>query len=444
MNRFLFAWVLLLWISPVMVAQSELDGIDPSGQVIVYWHEWDGPQLDAMRAVVGKFNRENPHQIVVQLVGKSSSGRLLGELASDPDPAEARPNVVGGIFPSHVSDLLAEGLVIPLDVYVTHPTWGVTPEDAAGIGVGVRGTFSSALGQGAWPLGLSLNVLAFNQQMLVTLGAQSIPSTLDDLTQWACAAAHSTTPRGQAIQGFPLSLTLGDFEGLVAAQGGALYDATVANFLFNSPQSQTVLAWLQNLNAQGCAYDPGGAYNDSRDFAYGLTPFAFTSSAGLPFIESDIMDSASGLTDWAFMPIPGSQFAAQIYLRGVGIAPSESPQARLASWLFIRYLTTPEAQTLWARGLSYQPVNRNAYELLGEDFLTVNPAYRSVLEMLRRTDVSTFITPPMIGYGDVENQVYEPMIEAVLAGADIPTVTTEAERAAAQVIIEAVREANQK
>ncbi len=443
MRRFWVVLILFLWVSPAIVAHAELDVIDPSGQVIVYWHEWDGPQLDAMRQVVGKFNRENSYGITVQLVSKSNSGRILRGLAAEPDPAEARPNVVGGIFPTHVSGLLTAGLVIPLDAYIAHPIWGVSPEDAAGLGTGVRGSFLSVNGQGAWPLGLSVNALAVNRQMLSDLGAESIPTTYDEMTRLACAAAQSTTERGQAIHGFPLSVTLGDFEGLVAAQGGALYDVAAANFLFNSPQSQAVLAWLQSLNAQGCAYDPGGAYDDSRDFAYGITPFAFTSSAGLPFIESDILDSASGLTDWVFMPIPGVRPAVQIYLRGVGIVPS-SPQAELASWVFMRYLTTPEAQTLWARGLSYQPVNRNAYDLLGEDFLSVNPAYNTVTAMLRRADVLAFISPTIPGYAEVDDDVFEPLLEAVLAGTDIATVTAEAERAAAQVIIEAVRDANQE
>lgn len=433
-------WLMFIFL-PNVDAQSNLDTLDPSGQTIVYWHEWDGPQLDAMREVVGKFNRENPYSIVVQLVSKSNSGRILRELASS-DPTESLPNVIGGIFPSHVHDLLADGLIIPLDAYLTHPTWGVSAEDMAGLGTGTRGAFATPAGQIAWPLGLSLNVLVANRTMLTSLGAQALPTTLEEVTQWSCAATQSQNARGQEVHGFPITLTLGDFEGLVAAQGAMLYDPATANFLFSSAASQTVLSWLKTLNEQTCAYDAGGAYDDSRDFAFGITPFAFTSTAGLPFIEADILDSASGLVDWTFMPIPGATPAAQIYLRGVGIAPSESPEMRLASWLFVRYLTTPEAQNLWARGLSYQPVNRAAYDLLGEDFLSANPVYGSALELLRRPDVALFMTPPIIGYDDVENDVYEPLLEAILTGADVATAAAEAERAAAEVIIEAVRDAN--
>jgi len=89
-------------------------------------------------------------------------------------------------------------------------------------------------------------------------------------------------------------------------------------------------------------------------------------------------------------------------------------------------------------------VNRNAYDLLGEDFLSVNPAYNTVTAMLRRADVLAFISPTIPGYAEVDDDVFEPLLEAVLAGTDIATVTAEAERAAAQVIIEAVRDANQE
>lgn len=442
MRHFIMIVVLSVFVFSQTSAQSALDTLDPSGQVVVYWHEWDGPQLDAMREVVSTFNRENPHGITVQLVSKSSGGRLLRELAA-PDPAEALPNVVGGIFPSSVRGLLKDGLVIGLDTYVTHPIWGVSAEDLGGIGVGIRGSFQDDMRQGAWPLGLSLNALAVNPVMLNSLGAQDLPVTLDDMTRWACAAAQTSTGRGETVNGLSVTLTLGDFEGLVAAQGRRLYDETTGNFRFNSAESQTVLRWLQTLQTQGCAYDAGGSYDDTRDFAYGLTPFAFTSTAGLPFIEADILDSVSGVSDWVFMPIPGSQPTVQIYLRGVAAVPSSSAEAQLASWLFVRYLTTPQAQTLWAQGLSYQPVNSAAYALLGEDFLTANPTYVSALTLLRRADVTPFLTSPAVGYSEIEEEVYEPLLEAILAGEDVGVTAAEAERTAAEVVIEAVRAANE-
>lgn len=435
----IFAVLLLLaWPSG---AQTPLDALDPSGQVVVYWHEWDGPQLDAMRAVVQRFNSGNSFGVTVQLVSKTNSGRILSTLRN-PDPTETPPNVVGGVFPSHVADLLAAGLVIPLDGYVTHPTWGVAAEDAAGLGISAQAAFRADGQQVGWPLGLSANVLAVNRAMLRSVGVEYPPTTLSGLVEAACAAsANASTGRGVPISGgFPVSLTLSDFEALTAAQGGTLYDAERAVFTFTSPASLAALTALQTMSIRGCIYDPGGSFDDSRDLAYGLTPFAFTSTAGLPFITSDILDRASGLEDWTFTAIPGSTPAAQLYWRGVAIASSGTPETDLAAWLFLRYLTTAEAQALWAQGLSYQPVNRNAYASLDADFLAENPAYAAALDIIRSPDVSAFITPTVPGYGDVEDDVFDPLLEAVLSGGDIPVIAAEAEAAAAQVIIDAVRD----
>lgn len=414
-------------------AQS-LDSLDPSGQVVVYWHEWDGPQLDAMREVVRAFNQTNPHAITVQLVGKSSSGRLLGALA-DPDPADALPNVVGGVFPSNADNLLRDGLTLGLDPYLAHPQWGIAPADRAAIDEGTVSAFRALGQQGAWPLGLSLNVLAVNRALLAQAGITAQPDTLEALVQAACAAASQTTPRGQAIRGFPLTLTLGDFETLVAAQQGApLYDVASGQFGFASEGSKQVLRALAELTARDCAYDAGGQYDDSRDFAYGLTPFAFTSTAGLPFIEDDILDSASGLTDWTFMPAPGAHPTVTVYVRGVALTPHGTPAQQLAAWLFIRHLTTPEAQATWAAGLSYQPVNAQAYALLPPDLLTANPPYAAALALLRDDAITKLLAGDVVGYGDVESEVFEPMLESALEGVNLDLLTAEADRAAAEVV----------
>jgi ABC-type glycerol-3-phosphate transport system substrate-binding protein len=430
MRRWLI--VLALFI-PVLATQAQ--PLTPDDQTIVYWHEWDGPQLEAMRSVVQHFNRTNPYRITVQLVSKTNSGRILNTLRS-PKPDEALPNVVGGIFPSNAGGLLDDGLIVPLDAYLAHSQWGLTDAQRAELWAGAVGAFRAGDMQAAWPLGLSANVLAVNREMLTQLGAGGLPDGLDSLVGWSCMAAQSTTPRGQALRGFSLTLTLDDFAVLTAAQGQTLlYQDGV--FDFASTGSLRVLAALQTLHALGCTYDAGGVYNDSKDLAYGLTPFAFTSSAGLPFIQNDILDSGSGLTDWTFAPAPGPTPAALLYLRGVAITTHGTPQQQLAAWVFVRYLTTIEAQTRWARGLSYQPVNRAAYDVLGSDFLDENPPYAAVTTMLRRPDLRLVLAPNIIGYDKVASMAFEPLLAAVLAGEDIPSAAQAANAAAAQALAEA-------
>nr|MCU0463536.1 extracellular solute-binding protein [Anaerolineae bacterium] len=184
-QRILLACVMVLALIWPGSAQTPLDTLDPTGQVVVYWHEWDGPQLDAMRAVVQRFNSGNPFGVTVQLVSKTNSGRILNTLRN-PDPTETPPNVVGGVFPSHVAELLAAGLVIPLDTYVTHLTWGVAAEDAAGLGISAQAAFRTDGQQVGWPLGLSANVLAVNRAMLRSVGVESPPTTLSGLVEAAC------------------------------------------------------------------------------------------------------------------------------------------------------------------------------------------------------------------------------------------------------------------
>jgi len=92
--------------------------------------------------------------------------------------------------------------------------------------------------------------------------------------------------------------------------------------------------------------------------------------------------------------------------------PKGSPESELATWLFIKYFTSPEIQAQWAPASDYLPVRASTAERLVDTF-SANPAYATAFEMLPYA-----VTEPSVpGYDTVRDMVEEAMV-AILAGED--------------------------
>ncbi len=56
---------ILVLAGGVVTAQDDLASVDPSGQTIVYWHQFSSAQLETMTALVEQFNATNEYGIIV-------------------------------------------------------------------------------------------------------------------------------------------------------------------------------------------------------------------------------------------------------------------------------------------------------------------------------------------------------------------------------------------
>lgn len=334
----------LLAISGAAFAQD----VDPSGQTVVYWHQFSGAQLETMTAIVADFNATNEFGITVEALAQGSYNDIR-ELMNAGIVSGELPNLVAG-FANDAASYFADGAAVDLNPYVNDATFGLGD---------MLMDFNTALFDFnsldgtllAWPHQSSAQVFVANETLLAELGFDTVPTSIEDFRAAACAANELTGANGEDIQGFPLTTDPSLLESWVAAMGGSIFDGTA--YTLNSPEVVSALTMYKEMYDAGCAYFPAERFAEQNDFALRLTPFFATSTAGLTFIVQAMNDN--GFTDqWSLNTFPYSAEtpALQVFIPSIIMVPG-TPEQQLASWLFLKHLATPEAGAQWSMGTGY-------------------------------------------------------------------------------------------
>jgi ABC-type glycerol-3-phosphate transport system substrate-binding protein len=113
----------------------------------------------------------------------------------------------------------------------------------------------------------------------------------------------------------------------------------------------------------------------------------------------------------------------------VSMPDTGSPERQLATWVFLKYYTSPEVQAEWATASNYFPVRRSS-AAAAADYLEQNPTYAAAFELLQYG----ISEPPVPGYDFVRGRVSE-AVARIIGGADV-TSTLEALNAEANDILD--------
>jgi multiple sugar transport system substrate-binding protein len=420
----LVALVLMLALATsVTMAQDDLSGVDPSGQTVVYWHQFSDTQLEAMTALVDQFNSSNEYGITVEAVGQGNYDDIRALMSAAITSGEL-PNLVAG-FTSDAASYYNDNAAVDLRTYINDPTWGLSADEVSDIKPALLSavTVTDEPYNGAilgWPHQNSAQVLVVNTTMLNELGFENPPQTLEEFKDVACAASEMTGPNDEDIQGFPISGDSSELESFVAAQGGAIYHDGAYDF--TSDAAIATLQLYHDLYAEGCGYIPAERFGNTADFALGLNPMATTSTAGLPFILGDFANSGVE-AEWQVTTVPfteGNQ-TVQIFVPTIIMVPS-TPEKELASWLFLKYLATPEATTLWStRTGYYAPSISGSESITAEDFPDANlfPYFEAASELQTNPDIKLYSSPNTTSYGTVRGLVAEAIANVTSNGQDV-------------------------
>ncbi len=177
-------------------AQSDLGDVDPTGQTIVYWHEWNEAQSVAINQIIENFNSTNAYGITVTTVAQGTTGNMLGAM-STAITGGGLPNLVGG-FSNNAQSWYLDDVSFALDPYINDETWGFTEDEMADINFELIDRFNRVHSEPfggqllAWPIGMSANVMSVNLGMLAELGFDGPPTSLEQFREVACAASEFT------------------------------------------------------------------------------------------------------------------------------------------------------------------------------------------------------------------------------------------------------------
>jgi multiple sugar transport system substrate-binding protein/sn-glycerol 3-phosphate transport system substrate-binding protein len=358
---------------------------------IDFWHVYSDAPGEALQALVDRFNAENEYGITVAAFNQGNYGDVEDKVNAGIQSGDL-PDVVMA-YTNILSDWYSVDSIIDLNPYIDDPEFGLTAEELADLYPHLKAAGSTP--DGAWiayPMTQSANVLVYNFTWAEELGFTSPPATAAELQEQVCAAAAANAELGADFEGtgglvyYPSATNWLHF--LYAFGGDELNDDMTA-YEFDTPEAIATSMYILDMKEQGCVWQTESYPNPEQAQRKAL--ITMSSTAGLPYYEAAFADEGNE-DEWGFIAAAGpeGQLAVDAFQQMLGVVPS-TYEEELASWLFIKWLTSPEIQAEWVRASGYYGTQISTEALL-EDYTAENPVWATgvALAALGPSEPQTF------------------------------------------------------
>lgn len=378
---------------------------------------------DILRDLAAEFKEIYPN-ITINVKGYDTYNDLTDavtkSLASNDNPALVQT------YPDHIAGYNSSNSVLPLDKFIESEKWGLSTDDIQDF-VSTYYNEGKIYGDGlmySLPFNKSSEALFYNVDAFIAAGVE-LPT--EDGWTWAEyeAAAEKllkyATDNG--VEGFK-TVGLHDsipnlFPTIVRQWGGETTSAnstgTNGEYLFNSQSTIDGLEYFKTLNDKQYLSNAQVTYGTniygSNLFKNGLIYMSIGSTAGAKYQlpSASYTCSSSDVSNVPGCSAAGDVVETQTFEVGVTrlpqndvdetgavisqgtnvsiLAKNTTDQERLASWLFLKYITDTEAQTTFClENGGYFPVRTSSVESeLYQEFLTGDHSDNAVNALLSET-----------------------------------------------------------
>jgi len=412
--------------------------MDLSGTTISFWHVWgEGDDLGAIVGnMVDEFNATNEWGIVVEdfdqedytpLVDKVNAGIQSGDL----------PNIVQA-YTSDINNWDLVDLVVDLEPFVYDADYGLTEAELADIYPSVLELGVNVDGERlAWPLSQSANALVYDHTWAQELGFDAAPTNTAELKEQLCAAAEANltddNPDNDGGTGLVWYASNSNLLGFIHAFGGDVLNDEGTAYEFNTPEVVAAAMYINELRDAGCTFTTESYPNPEQ--ANRLALMTISSTNGLKYYGYAYEESPFADDEWGFLPFvgPDGQKANVAWTQMVGVLKS-TPEQELASWLFIKFLTSAENQATYIMNSGYLPTHFSTEEMLADYFASV-PQYESTVAVaqLGNAEPETFTAWSSVrrALGDAAAELYaatsEEEVISILEALDVTAAELVAE-----------------
>jgi multiple sugar transport system substrate-binding protein len=424
--------------SPTPVAPTEesmMPEIDPTGQKVVFWHVWGtGLPNETLLAIVDEFNANNEWDITVEALDQGKYNDLEDAFNAAVQSGDL-PDLVTG-YTNAMANWYAVDAVVDLSPYVNDAYFGLTAEEqAAFFGGALEGGKAPDGTLFAFPISQSANVLFYNSGWAKELGFENPPTNYAEFKAQACAAAEANNsddnPDNDGTGGLVLYAGASNVASFVFANGGNMLNAAGDGYDFTDQTVVDTAEFMKDLWDSGCAFATESYPNP--EFATRKALFTMSSTAGLPYQFAAFEAEDAIQDEWTIAPFPGKDGGQAVNLYGQYVAiGNTNPQRMMATWVFIKYLTSPEVQAKWIEGSAYYPTRSDTLPLI-EAYSADNEIWAYGLSFLEYGKAE----PAWASWTTVRRDVGD-SFNAILQGTpeDIPTLLGELNTKAEQAIEE--------
>jgi multiple sugar transport system substrate-binding protein len=409
--------------------------IDPTGQTVAFWHVWGtGLPNETMLGIVDDFNATNEWGITVDAIDQGQYNNLEDAFNAAVQSGDL-PDLVTG-YTNAMANWYAVDAVVDLSPYVNDSYFGLTPEEQAAY-------FQGSLDGGkapdgtlfAFPISQSENVLFYNSGWAKELGFDNPPANYAEFKAQACAAteanANDDNPDNDGTGGLVLYAGASNVASFVFADGGNMLNAAGDGYDFTSQPVVDTAEFMKDLWDSKCAFATESYPNP--EFATRKALFTMSSTAGLPYQIAAFEAEDAIKDEWTIAPFPGKDGGEAVDLFGQYVAiANTNPQRMMATWVFVKYLTSPEVQAKWIQGSAYYPTRSDTLPLI-QDYGSQNPIWAYGLTFLDYGKAE----PAWASWTTVRRDVQD-TFNAILQGSpeDIPSLLQDLNDKAAQAMQE--------
>jgi multiple sugar transport system substrate-binding protein len=413
--------------------------IDPTGQTVVWWAE-NGQVTrergDEMIALIDEFNATNEWGITVEWVNQGDYDAIENAMNAGIQSGDL-PNIVTA-YPNAMSSWYVLDVMANLNPFINDSNYGLTAEELDAVyDSAIEGAQTPDGAQFAWAISQSGNLLAMNATWAAELGYDSPPTTSAEFKEMACAAQAANNadsdPDNDGTGGLVLYVGTENEMSWLWAFGGTVIDDTGEGYDFNTDEFLAMSTFLKDLQDSDCTLTTESYPNP--EFATRKALFINTSTAGLTYVLSAFTDIGSE-DEVVFHPFVGSDggMAVDAYTQYVGVV-NNTPEADLASWLFIRYLTSPEIQARWVIASKYFPTQSTTEPLIAE-FASQDTAWSESKDVIAQYGVAEPSLPSWEPIRDaIEDDLFPFVLEAETTD-DIVNLLIEFNDTAADLVAE--------
>ncbi len=390
---------------------GDLENVDPSGQVITIWYQHSSSREEVYLAMIDDFNASNEWGITVQGEYAGNYDEIYNKIVAG-IPSQEVPHL-SVAYQNQAATYAALGALVELTPYIESEKWGFTDEELGDFFPFVmQGDYLPQFeGRYGFPPNRSMEVIFYNEDWLRELGYDHPPRTWDEFREMACAASDPAA----GTYGYEFSVDTSTFADWVFNRGGQMLSEDATSYAFGDDAGLQSLLFLQDLFASGCAIQETEAYADQADFGAGRVLFTISSTSGLPYYRQAVAEGAG--FNWSVAPMPTSLDAPRANIYGASVSVFRTtPEAQLASWLFIKWFSEPEQQARWAHASNYFPVRASAADLLA-DYFAAAPQFQQAFGFL---SYDLAIEPGVAGYDECRDAI-ENMMVATANGEDAAT-----------------------
>lgn len=425
--------------APADIAPCPVQALDEAdGPVeITFWHAMGAANEEALIALTEEYN-QSQDRVRVTLENQTGYGELVSKyFVSSPSD---RPHLVQ--MPEYMTQPMADANgVIPVGACIQAEGYDIEPYvDRALLAYQTGGI------QWSMPFNVSSPVLFYNRQHFDAAGLDpdSPPISLDQVREYSEAIVESDAASYGIVVDSGVNSGGGWFLEQWMARLGLPYtdnnngrSGRATEVLFDTPAVVELLTEVQAMVDEGLAFNVGDAATPEIVLLPLADPnqpvaMAIATSASLgtvfAFVEGGLIPGVE-LDDIGVGPMPGPTDTPGAIVGGASLYISRDlgDAEAAASWDFIKFVTSAQAQSTWAHDTGYVPVREDAVEL--EPLASVygdDPRTRVAFDQLTVEGDDLNAVGPMLGPLQEIREVTARMMATIFDGGDVADAVTAA------------------